>query len=257
MTLSATPTVVPDFLIGIDDTDNLESRGTGFHARCLVEALQDGGVATAIGVTRHQLFFDDRIPYTSHNSSACISVASHVPETDLLGFCRTHMLDNAIDGSDIGLCLATPAQAANVVDYARRAKCDVLNQQLARDTAAAADIALEGLCGTRDGIIGALASVGLFADGNDGRYIWKPRLRELRGATMCVRDLLDETGIDDICLMDGTSIAADAEARIALGEWARPVRIDGRSVLLVQKGTTHESAAYECIDKQRIKEFRP
>jgi hypothetical protein len=247
----------PDFLIGIDDTDNLESRGTGFHARCLVDALEHAGVATAVGVTRHQLFFDDRIPYTSHNSSACISVAAHVPDGDLFDFCRQHMLDNAVDGSDIGLCLATPAQAATVVDYARRAKCDVLNQQLARATAAAADIALEGLSGTRDGIIGALASVGLFADGNDGRYIWKRRLRELRGATLSVRDLLEATGIDDIRLTDGVSIAAEAEARIVLGDWARPVRIDGHSVLLVQKGIAHESAEYECIDKQRIKEFRP
>lgn len=246
-----------DFLIGIDDTDNLESRGTGFHARCLVQALEHAGVATAVGVTRHQLFFDDRIPYTSHNSSACISVSSRAPDVELFSFCRTHMLDNAIDGSDIGLCLATPEQAATVVDYARRAKCDVLDQQLARTTAAAADIALEGLSGTRDGIIGALASVGLFADGNDGRYIWKPRLRELRGATMCVRDLLEETGIDDIRLSDGVSIVENAEARIALGDWARPVRIAGHSVLLVQKGNTHESAEYKCIDKQRIKEFRP
>lgn len=103
----------------------------------------------------------------------------------------------------------------------------------------------------------ACASVGLFADGNDGRYIWKRRLRELRGATICVRDLLEETGIDDIRLTDGASIAADAEARIARGDWARPVRIDGHSVLLVQKGITHESAEYERIDKQRIKEFRP
>ena len=63
------------WLIGLDDTDNLESRGTGFKARQMAEHLersQTGLIATSI--TRHQLLVDPRIPYTSHNSSACISV---------------------------------------------------------------------------------------------------------------------------------------------------------------------------------------
>lgn len=63
------------WLIGLDDTDNLESRGTGFRARQMAEHLESskcGLIAT--GITRHQLLVDPRIPYTSHNSSACISV---------------------------------------------------------------------------------------------------------------------------------------------------------------------------------------
>jgi len=245
------------FLIGIDDTDNLESRGTGFHARCLVQAIEAADMAHATGVTRHQLFFDDRIPYTSHNSSACIAVSSSRPADELFAFCRSYMLDEAVDGSDIGLCLATPAQAATVTSFGRRAKCEVLNQDGARAAAGAANIALEGLTGTRGGIIGALAGVGLFADGNDGRYLWKPRLRELCGETVRVEDLIGATGIDDIRLFEGASIVDEADARVALGDWARPVRIDGLSVLLVEKGMEHESADYQCIEKHRIKDFRP
>jgi hypothetical protein len=132
-----------------------------------------------------------------------------------------------------------------------------LNQDGARAAASAADIALEGLTGTRDGIIGALAGVGLFADGNDGRYLWKRRLRELFGEIIAVDELLAATGIDDIRLFEGGSIAAEASARIDLGEWARPVRIDGLAVLLVQKQQLQGSADYECIEKSRIKAFRP
>ena len=38
------------YLIGIDDTDNLESRGTGFRARCLGAELTDAGLARVDGV---------------------------------------------------------------------------------------------------------------------------------------------------------------------------------------------------------------
>ena len=62
--------------IGIDDTDNPDTRGTGFRARQLVDRLHDRDMARTVGVTRHQLLVDDRIPYTSHNSSACLAVTS-------------------------------------------------------------------------------------------------------------------------------------------------------------------------------------
>jgi tRNA(Ile2) C34 agmatinyltransferase TiaS len=62
------------YLIGIDDTDNLESRGTGFRARQLGERLAHDGIANVEAITRHQLLVDPRIPYTSHNSSCCLVI---------------------------------------------------------------------------------------------------------------------------------------------------------------------------------------
>jgi hypothetical protein len=57
-------------LIGIDDTDNLESRGTGYCVRQLANWLSEKNLVVPLGITRHQLLVDPRIPYTSHNSSA-------------------------------------------------------------------------------------------------------------------------------------------------------------------------------------------
>ena len=58
------------YFIGLDDTDNLESRGTGHLARMMAEALaQDFRVH---GVTRHQLLEDERVPKTAKNSCAAI-----------------------------------------------------------------------------------------------------------------------------------------------------------------------------------------
>jgi hypothetical protein len=61
----------------VDDTDNNESHGTGFRAREIGRLLQENGIAKLTGGTRHQLLFDRRIPYTSHNSAACIEVESN------------------------------------------------------------------------------------------------------------------------------------------------------------------------------------
>jgi len=55
-------------LIGMDDTDNLESRGTGSLARQVAAAL--AADYTLLGVTRHQLLKDPRVPCTKNNSSA-------------------------------------------------------------------------------------------------------------------------------------------------------------------------------------------
>ena len=59
-----------NIFIGIDDTDNLESRGTGRLARSIAADL--GKTYDLYGVTRHQLLVHPDIPYTSHNSAAVI-----------------------------------------------------------------------------------------------------------------------------------------------------------------------------------------
>ncbi len=50
------------WLIGIDDTDNLESRGTGHRVRWLGDLLAREDLADIKGITRHQLLVDPRIP---------------------------------------------------------------------------------------------------------------------------------------------------------------------------------------------------
>jgi hypothetical protein len=56
--------------IGLDDTDNKTSRGTGRLARAIAESLAERYAVR--GITRHQLLVDPRVPYTSHNSSATL-----------------------------------------------------------------------------------------------------------------------------------------------------------------------------------------
>ena len=239
-------------LIGIDDTDNLESRGTGHRARQLGELLTANGMP-AVGITRHQLLVDPRIPYTSHNSSACIEVnCSPERQDELVGLCREFLLRESAPGSDAGLCVARRDQAgADVMAYGRRAKVEVLVAGDAEALARARAIHLEGLTGTRIGVIGALAGVGLRAGGDDGRYLWLPGLRELRGVVGAAA-LAGELGLDGIETEAGQ--AARPDDRIHVGDWARPLPRAGRIVLLIE-AAEGEDYDWKVIPKSRTKEL--
>ena len=93
--------------IGMDDTDNSESRGTGHLARATAAWLS--ATYALLGVVRHQLFFDRRVPYTKNNSSAAILLQGE-GEVDLGAIfqqVKEIMLADFQPGSDPGLCVAT------------------------------------------------------------------------------------------------------------------------------------------------------
>jgi len=242
--------------IGLDDTDAPDTRGTGFRARQLLELLQDARLARGIAVTRHQLLFDDRVPYTSHNSSACVVVerSERVEDDALMDCCRSFLLEVAAPGSDVGLCLANYDQACQATGFGLKAKTQLVEQDEARSTARKLGIRLEGLTGDHQGIIGSLSAVGLHVHGDDGRYIWPRDVVGNFGEPHPATDVRKQLGVDRISLLDGEEIT-DPAARIWLGEWARAVRIDQQAVLLVEK--TDVQHEYRVLDKEIIKSVRP
>lgn len=242
--------------IGIDDTDNPDTRGTGFRARELIELLENQALARGIAVTRHQLLVDDRVPYTSHNSSACLVVKPHDATSldQLLDFCRDYLLEIAAAGSDVGLCMADHAQASQVITFGQKAKVDLVEQDEARQVSQKYGIRLEGLTGDHQGIIGSLSAVGLHVHGNDGRYLWPRDIREYSGQTLPVSDIRKNRGVDRITLLSGEEVENET-ARIELGEWPRTVRIDNQAVLLVEQLSAQHQ--YKVLEKTVIKSVRP
>ncbi|MEJ2272972.1 MAG: hypothetical protein P8Y01_00100 [Woeseiaceae bacterium] len=243
------------FLIGVDDTDNLESRGTGFRARCLGADLADAGLARVGGISRHQLLLHPDIPYTSHNSSACLD--AEVAEDqfdDLVDFCREFLLRESADGSDAGLCIASFDDLnGDVQTFGRDAKEVVLDQQQAESVARRAGVHLEGLTGDHGGIIGALAATGLRRSGEDGRFIWLQGVRELEGVVRA-SELLRETGIDAIEQRQGEPISPDS--RICIDPWPRAVLIDDRAVLLVEKPEKEDvTFDWQLLPREDIRRF--
>ena len=166
--------------IGLDDTDVLESRGTGHLAREIARNLAADHVL--LGVTRHQLLLDPAVPCTKNNSCSAILLDGEA-QPDLPGLLarvKSLMLADFYQGSDPGLCVAT-APPVSVTDYGRRAQREIVTQGEARALAEQCGIRLVGLGGDEDGVIGALSAVGLAASGDDGRYVWVGRSRELCG----------------------------------------------------------------------------
>jgi tRNA(Ile2) C34 agmatinyltransferase TiaS len=213
--------------IGMDDTDNAESRGTGHLAREAAARLS--AHYSVLGVVRHQLFFDPRVPYTKNNSSAAllVQVDDEVDPAAVFQQVKAMMRADFQPGSDPGLCVATAVPEA-VIHFGRRVKVDLVTQAEARQLAAQHGILLEGLGGTQGGVIGALAAVGLAASGEDGRYIQVGSLRELSGLQP-VSALLS-AGIQHVQTLEGQPVV---EGMINT-QRLRPARRGGVAVTVVQ-----------------------
>jgi hypothetical protein len=224
-------------LIGIDDTDAPDSKGTNQLARSIVVALADR--YECVRILRHQLLDDPRVPYTSKNGSASIALApkAAVNAKLLLDTCRRVMRAWYVEGSDPGLCLDLNGVAHEASSFGRRCQQELVGQQEARTLAQRLGLRLEGLGGTEGGVIGALAAVGLAATGNDGRIVqlgrwpddltqWQP-VSAIRERGVEVRQF-DCTGSIERGLVD-------------LGKRLRPNVCDGRPVLFVQPHSEQRS----------------
>ncbi|NMA10688.1 MAG: ABC transporter substrate-binding protein [Methanomicrobiales archaeon] len=216
--------------LGIDDTDTRESRGTGRLARTIAAELARSYTVT--GVTRHQLFVHPAVPYTSHNSSAVIHIREEERGTaaDVFATAREMMLADFIEGSDPGICVAAgPGINGDLSRFGFAAKTSIVTQDEARKLAREAGILLEGLGGTEDGVIGALAGVGLAASGNDGRFVQKGTTRDLRG-TQTVAAIL-ASGVDRVMTMGGAVLE---EGVVTLRKFPKPACIGGKAILYVE-----------------------
>jgi len=217
--------------IAFDDTDTVDSEaGTGKLARRF-EALLPGG-CRLWGVLRQQLLVDDRIPYTSHNSSACAVVVLREPSQagELLERAIAHIEKESAPGSDPGLCLAPEngVSLSALMAFGVRCTKAVVSQKEA--LAATKGFHLSGHGGTNDGIIGAAAAVGLTASGWNGRFIEFGRLRNLPDRVPV--ETLERHGMQ-IVPMDRDGRAPGEGDWIDTNGWLRPRLLGHRAVIAV------------------------
>ena len=240
-------------LLGIDDTDDDSSRGTGYQARRLGHAIQENGLGELRAVTRHQLLVDSRIDYTSRNSSACLvleTTEGHIPS--LIDLARSELVAHCAPGSKVGICLAEPtAVDAAIQKFGRAAKNEVLSVGAARSLGPQREIHIEDIKGSGAGVIGALAAIGLYASGDDGRFVWLPKLRELDGTySVAVLTRLLDVHVETI---SGQVLPASAE--IEAVEWMRPILREGRAILLAEEENVDGEIGWRFADKSTIKAF--
>jgi len=236
--------------IGIDDTDNKESRGTGYQGRVLSMHLFNRGMIKPISISRHQLLVDSRIPYTSHNSSCCIFCESNTDISIIFNEAKKFLITICADGSDCGLCIASDDMLNDdIATFGLNTKKEIMTTDKAYLLAQKYNIFLEGLTGQKIGVIGALAAVGLRYYGNDGRVLWLPNLRELEGVFIA-SELKKMTGIETIRTIDGKNVSKNHY--IEVGEWCRPIIENKKITLLVEKAKNNQYE-YKSASKEYIK----
>jgi len=229
-------------LIAIDDTDNAESIGTGRLSRMLAEELTKQGMIRKTSVTRHQLLVHPDIPYTSHNSSACIEgIPTNGDLQKIVDCAKAFLLQNFHEGAAPGLCVSEKdAVPEGLRVFGMRAQKEVITMEEARDLADQLGVYIWLGGGTGQGVIGAMAGVGLRSTGNDGRFIELKGIREVKGVKS-VGEILSQTAINEVATLSGETLA-DHEL-IDTQNWIRPSLHIGQAVLFVQQeGTFWRSA---------------
>jgi tRNA(Ile2) C34 agmatinyltransferase TiaS len=209
------------YLIGVDDTDYGDSIGTGAFARELMCHLTRDLDVRPSGITRHQFLVHPDIPYTTHNSSACLAVDFSGDPEELAAACRAFVLFLFHPGADPGLCVVTPESiTAACVAFGRRAQREVVTKREAIALAGDAGILLEEHGGEGIGVIGALGGCSLRADGNDGRFIGHRGLREGVRDEMTVTEIVERTAVDRVVGQDGEPLPP--ETVIETRNWIHP-----------------------------------
>lgn len=230
--------------VGLDDTDTLDDPGTNQLARHIVREL--AGEFSGRMILRHQLLEDPRVPCTKKNGCASIlleAVNSSVGVEQLVDRLRHIIIPWCPAGSDPGFCVATHVPPV-VSEWGTRCQRELVTQQEARQIAAENSIHLEGLGGSEDGVIGALAAVGLMSTKNDGRVVYFGAADEdWYDVTGCleVEDILAR-GVDEILTAD--SHKPLVAGTVDIGKRLRPNYRGGKIVLYVAR---NEAPHWEAV----------
>jgi len=223
-----------EILVCIDDTDNLESVGTGKLAAALIDDIRKFGWGDCAFITRHQLFVHPDVPYTSHNSAMCFT--AELVKGSVAGLIE-HAADflsvNSAQGSDPGLCVAEVGRINGpdgLVSFGKAAKIRVLTKDEAYSLAGRTGVHLSEHGGTGQGVVGALAGVGLRLGGNDGRLRGRLELGT-PGSLLRVRQVLMSKTVGKVISLDGR--IPDLNDEVVLGEKVKALFMDGGPVLPV------------------------
>ena len=246
-------------LVCIDDTDTLETMGTGKLSQILVDAIQERHWGTCSAISRHQLFVHEDIPYTSHNSAMCFSMDFTGEIGELIQFGARFLETKSAIGSDPGLCVANLDNGLHrneLIDFGLRAKQTVLSKKKAYDLAKTAGVHLSEHGGTGDGVIGALAGIGLRLSGNDGRFRGWGQFGAA-GALTTAKALCSKPFIDAVAARDGERLPPDT--RIMLGtDKVKTIMAENQQVVIVTPAIIQETLPqtfWRTLNEAEIKQY--
>lgn len=220
--------------IAIDDTDEIGYfTSTGEICEEIREHIQLH-YSKPSPITRHQLLLHEDIPYTSHNSSMCFSLSLSDNEFDeVKRFVIDYVLSKSAPSSAPGICMGFEKDFVNtdaLIKYGQDAKQRVLTKDEAFAMARVQNIFLLELKNGGNGIIGALAGVGLRVSGNDGRMRGKITLDK---KSISAKELLMLGYFDEVRLKNGNDI--NENILIVVHEYLKGIYAENKCVLLVEE----------------------
>ncbi len=214
--------MIKSWLICIDDTDDIGTKGTGEIAEEIMDLLNskalgdhvEGKVrltSSSTWVTRHQLFVHPDIPYTSHNSAMCFEILSSLTLAEIKDICVIHLKAESALAADPGLAiieksLLTTSAIQRLMAFGFETKRQVKTKSDAYELAANLGIDLSEHGGTGQGVIGAIAGIGLRLSGRDGRV--KGQLdvgltNSTKELMLSVHQIKKLTGLDAVIELNG------------------------------------------------------
>lgn len=243
--------------VAIDDTDNIESRGTGELAELLSKTIKTNGWGEGDKVTRHQMLIHPKIPYTTHNSAMCFPADIYETAIDQFTlFAQEFLEKESADGSDPGLCIAKQPDdetLGRLIEFGQSAKSRVLEKKDAFDLAQSVNVHLSEHGGSGLGIIGALAGVGLRLTGNDGRFKGHFKIKP-PGSVVRVDELKNFSGVDVIQSLEGKRL--EEEEMVVIGEKVKAVLINNLANILVYEAPNrHNGAKWYTCTKQQLRKY--
>ncbi len=247
------------FLIGIDDTDSTTGIGledTSALAIRLGQVIQERRFGHLLAVTRHQLLRHAALPCTTDNNACCLLVEGDAAaRRDIELTCREFILRQSAPASDPGFALAAWNNLSSAVDtWGQQAKYIRLQRGSAMALARAHEISVAGFHGNGDGVIGALAAVGLRSSGNDGYFAWLPGLDGVKG-TLTLPALLNLCAIDRIENFRGRSpLERDL---INLGDAPTVLLRGGQSLLLLDACGRDDTCQWRVYSPEELAHVSP
>nr|HEX4319005.1 hypothetical protein [Kofleriaceae bacterium] len=220
------------YLVAVDDTDFGESIGTGALIRELGASFERAGVGSIEGITRHQLLVHPDIPYTSHNSSACLALDTERTLDDVVEHAAKFVVDHLHAGADPAICVLEERAGGSLSAFGKRCQAQVVTKADAHAAIAAAGAHARELGGTGGGVIGAAAAIGLRATGNDGRFISARGTRSHWGR-LTVADIVGKMMIHHVVDLQQRVLPPDMVVHVTI-DGVRPDLIDGHAVLAVR-----------------------
>ncbi len=245
-------------LVSIDDTDNLESRGTGELAAMLARDLTEKDWGSSEPVTRHQMLVHPDIPYTSHNSAMCFAAQLGAAYFNTFSdYAQEFLRQESAQGSDPGLCIVDLEKLSSpqeFIAFGYKAKSIVLTKEEAYGLARRLNIHLSEHGGSGQGVIGALAGAALRLTRNDGRFRGHLKI-ETDGDTVSVSDILQKTYVEIVRSLDG-DILQEHEV-VKLGNKVKAVLLEGKTTLPVVPLTVApgETARWQTCAKEQFRRF--